>query len=62
MELLRCKEVIEEKLCKKAIKNFMPIQPGDVPAKYADVDDLIDAVGFKPDSTIIEERIGHFVE
>ena len=52
VELLKFIEVIEEKLGKKAIKNFMPIQPGDVPATYADVDDLIEAVGFKPNTPI----------
>lgn len=61
VELLRFIEILEEKLGKKAIKNFMPIQPGDVPATYADVDDLINAVGFKP-NTSIEEGIGKFVE
>ena len=61
VELLRFIEVIEEKLGKKAIINFMPIQPGDVPATFADVDDLIEAVGFKP-STRIEEGIAKFVE
>ena len=61
VELLKFIEVIEDKLGKKAIKNFMPIQPGDVPATYADVDDLIDAVGFKP-NTPIDEGINKFVE
>ena len=50
--MLKFIEVIEEKLGKKAIINFMPIQPGDVPATYADVDDLINAVGFKPSTPI----------
>jgi UDP-glucuronate 4-epimerase len=36
------------------------MQPGDVPATYADVDDLMQAVGFKP-STSLEEGIGKFV-
>jgi UDP-glucuronate 4-epimerase len=61
VELLRFIEIIENKLGKKAIKNLMPMQPGDVPATYADVDDLINAVGFKPD-TPIEQGIGKFVE
>ncbi|OGU38948.1 MAG: capsular biosynthesis protein CpsI [Ignavibacteria bacterium RIFOXYB2_FULL_35_12] len=61
VELLRFIEVIEDKLGKKAIKNFMPIQPGDVPATYADVDDLINAVGFKP-NTLIEDGVAKFVE
>lgn len=61
VELLRFIEIIEEKLSKKAIKNFLPIQPGDVPATFADVDDLIDEVGFKP-NTPIEVGIGKFIE
>jgi UDP-glucuronate 4-epimerase len=61
VELLRFIEVIEDKLGKKAIKNFLPMQPGDVPATYADVDDLISAVGFKP-NTPIEDGIAKFVE
>ena len=61
VELMRLIEVIEETLGKKAEKNFLPIQPGDVPATWADVDDLIQDVGFKP-STPIEEGVGKFVE
>jgi UDP-glucuronate 4-epimerase len=53
-------EIIEEKLGKKAIKNLLPIQEGDVPETYADVDDLIRDVDFKP-STPIETGIGNFV-
>jgi UDP-glucuronate 4-epimerase len=60
VELLKFIEVIENNLGKKAVKNFMPIQPGDVPATYADIDDLINAVGFKP-STTIEEGISKFI-
>jgi UDP-glucuronate 4-epimerase len=39
----------------------MDMQPGDVPATYANVDDLVNDVGFKPD-TVIEEGIKKFVE
>lgn len=60
VQLLRFIEVIEEKLGKKAIKNFMPIQDGDVPETYADVDDLMRDAGFKP-ATSIEEGIGKFI-
>ncbi|HET9052974.1 MAG TPA: NAD-dependent epimerase, partial [Cyclobacteriaceae bacterium] len=60
VELLRFIEIIEEKLGKKAVKNLMPIQEGDVPETFADVDALTEAVGFKP-STSIEEGIGKFV-
>lgn len=61
VELLRFIEVIEEKIGKKAIKNFMPIQDGDVPETYADVDDLMREVDFKP-ATSIEDGVGKFVE
>lgn len=61
VELLRYIEVIEEKLGKKAVKNFLPLQEGDVPETYADVDDLMREVDFKP-STTIEAGIGNFIE
>lgn len=54
-------EVIEQALGKEAQKNLLPMQPGDVLATYADVDDLIRDVGFRPD-TPIEEGISRFVE
>lgn len=52
---------IEEAMGKKAEKNMMPMQPGDVPATYADVQDLMDDVGFKPD-TPLAVGIQKFVE
>ncbi|BBO72926.1 NAD-dependent epimerase [Desulfosarcina widdelii] len=61
VELMDFIEAIENALGKKAIKNFMDLQPGDVPATYADVGDLIRDVGFKP-ATSIEEGIVRFVE
>jgi UDP-glucuronate 4-epimerase len=61
VELMRFIEVLEECLGKKAEKNLLPIQAGDVPATYADVDDLTRDVGFKP-ATSIEEGISRFVE
>jgi UDP-glucuronate 4-epimerase len=54
-------EVIERKLGKQAKKNFLPLQPGDVPATYADVDDLKRDIGFSPD-TPIEEGVAKFIE
>ncbi len=60
VELLRFIEIIEECLGKKAEKNLLPLQPGDVPATYANVDDLISEVGFKP-ATEIETGISNFV-
>ncbi len=47
-------EAIERALGKKAVKEFLPLQPGDVPATYADVDDLIEGVGFKPETSIFK--------
>ncbi len=60
VELLRFIEIIEECLGQKAEKNLLPLQPGDVPATYANVDDLIHDVGFKP-ATEIETGISNFV-
>jgi UDP-glucuronate 4-epimerase len=61
VELMYMIETIEKALGKTAVKNLLPMQPGDVPATYADVDDLIRDVGFKP-ATPIEVGIGRFVE
>ncbi|HOI17450.1 MAG TPA: NAD-dependent epimerase [Geobacteraceae bacterium] len=61
VELLRFIEVLEEKLGRKAVRNLLPIQPGDVPATCADVDDLMRDAGFRPKTTI-EEGIGRFVD
>ncbi len=61
VELLHFIETIEHKLGIKAVKNFLPIQDGDVPETYADVDALTDAVGFKP-ATSIETGIGKFID
>lgn len=52
---------IEKSLGVTAEKEFLPIQPGDVPITYADVDDLYKSVGFKP-STPIEKGIDEFVK
>ncbi len=61
VELMKFIEVLEDALGKKAKKNLLPLQPGDVPATYADVDDLMKDVGFKPD-TPVELGIRRFVE
>ncbi len=61
VELMHFIETLEKALGKTAKKNMLPMQPGDVPATYADVDDLERDVGFKP-QTSIEEGIGRFVE
>lgn len=60
VELMAFIEVLEAKLGKKAKINLLPLQPGDVPATYADVSDLVEDVGFTP-RTSIEEGVGRFV-
>ena len=59
--LLRFIEVLEDCLGKKAIKNMLPLQPGDVPYTYADTQDLMNDVGYQPD-TKIEVGIAKFVD
>jgi UDP-glucuronate 4-epimerase len=61
VELLTFIEVVEAAMGKTAVKNLFPMQPGDVLSTYADVDDLMADVGFKP-ITPIEEGIRQFVE
>lgn len=60
-KLMRYIEVLEDCLGKKAEKNFMPMQPGDVPATYANVDDLVRDFNYKP-ATTLEYGIGKFVD
>ena len=52
---------IEAAMSKPAVKNMLPMQSGDVPVTYADIDDLVDEYGFHP-STSIEQGISKFVE
>ncbi|HMB30612.1 MAG TPA: NAD-dependent epimerase [Desulfohalobiaceae bacterium] len=54
-------EVIENCLGKKAIKEYLPLQPGDVPNTFANIDDLIEDVGFRP-KTSIEEGVQCFID
>jgi UDP-glucuronate 4-epimerase len=61
VELMRYIEVLEECLGKKAIKEMMPMQPGDVPSTVADVSELEQATGFRPRTTV-EEGIRRFVD
>lgn len=61
VELGRFIEVLEECLGKKAEKKLLPMQPGEVLVTCADVADLADAVGFRPD-TRIEDGIARFVD
>ena len=61
VELLYVIETLEKCLGRKAERRLLPMQPGDVPETYADVDDLMRDVGFKP-GTPIEVGIARFVE
>jgi UDP-glucuronate 4-epimerase len=61
VELMHYIKVLEDCLGKKAEKNMLPLQPGDVPATYADVSDLIRDVDYKPDMSV-EQGIANFVE
>ena len=61
VELMYLIEVLEKTLGKTAEKQMMPIQPGDVPSTYADVEALIADVGFKP-ATSIEDGVARFIE
>ena len=61
VELLDFIKAIEDKLGKKAKMELLPMQRGDVPATYADVDDLMRDVGFKP-STSIRDGIDRFID
>jgi UDP-glucuronate 4-epimerase len=60
VELMYLIETIEKALGRTAKKEMMPIQPGDVPSTYADVDALIEDVGFKPE-TSIEDGVARFI-
>jgi UDP-glucuronate 4-epimerase len=60
VELLEVVRLLEEAIGKTAIRELVPMQPGDVPATYADIDDLRREVDFKP-TTPIAEGIGRFI-
>jgi UDP-glucuronate 4-epimerase len=60
-ELMRYIEVIEETLGRKAVKNLLPMQPGDVPETSADVEDLVRDVGYRP-ATPVEVGVRRFIE
>jgi UDP-glucuronate 4-epimerase len=61
VELMHYIEVLEQCLGRTAEKNLLPLQPGDVPDTYADVDDLVRELDYKPD-TAVEDGIARFVE
>jgi UDP-glucuronate 4-epimerase len=58
MDYIAC---LEKALGKKAEMNFLPMQPGDVPETYADIDDLARDIGYQP-ATNIEDGIAKFIE
>lgn len=59
--LMRYIEILEQNLGRTATKNMLPMQPGDVAATWADVDDLRNTVGFHP-TTSVEDGVKKFVE
>jgi len=61
VELMRYIEVLEECLGRKAEKNMLPLQPGDVPDTYADTKALVDDVGYQP-ATTVEVGVKYFVD
>ena len=61
VELMRYVEVLEACLGRKAEKNLLPLQPGDVAETFADVQALVDDVGYRP-ATPVEDGVARFVE
>ena len=61
VELLEIVRLLEEKIGKKAKRELLPMQAGDVPATFANVDDLMRDVDFKP-ATPIAEGISRFID
>ena len=61
VELMRYIEVLEQCLGRKAELDLQPMQPGDVPATYADITELSAATGFEP-ATTVETGVRHFVD
>ncbi|HSC68109.1 MAG TPA: NAD-dependent epimerase [Cellvibrio sp.] len=61
VELLYFIELMEKALGKTAVKNLLPMQPGDVPATFANVDSLTHAVGYQPQTTI-EDGVARFID
>jgi len=60
VELMHYIEVLEDCLGMKAEKNLLPLQPGDVPDTYADVQELVRDVGYKPDMSV-QQGVANFV-
>ena len=60
VELLNYKEVLEASLGIKVEKKLLPLQPGDVPNTFANIDDLVEEFGYKP-SISVEQGVENFV-
>jgi UDP-glucuronate 4-epimerase len=60
-ELMHVVSLLEKEFGRTALKEMLPMQPGDVPATYADVEDLMRDVGFRP-ATKIEDGIARFAK
>jgi UDP-glucuronate 4-epimerase len=60
VDILEVVSLLEQALGKKAIRELVAMQPGDVPATFADVDDLMRDIGFKP-STPITDGVARFI-
>jgi UDP-glucuronate 4-epimerase len=60
VELMKLIEILEKCLGKTALKHMLPMQPGDVPSTFADVDDLMHDTGFRP-ATPIETGVERFI-
>ncbi|WAA13138.1 NAD-dependent epimerase [Fervidibacillus halotolerans] len=61
VKLMELIHAIEEYLGKKAIIQYLPLQPGDVPETYADVDDLYETIDFRP-KTSVKEGVRKFID
>jgi nucleoside-diphosphate-sugar epimerase len=53
--------LLEEELGRTAVKEMLPMQPGDVPATYADIEDLVRDVGFKPTKPRLKTALDEMV-
>jgi UDP-glucuronate 4-epimerase len=60
VELMRFIGILEHSLGRKAVKNMLPMQPGDVEATYADIDELVRDTGYRPDMPV-EQGLANFV-
>ncbi len=60
-DLMHVVSLLEQEFGRKAVKEMLPMQPGDVPATYADIDDLAREIGFRP-ATTIENGIAKFAK